>query len=357
MALKPFLYASEARIAGAWQGTRRALRDLRGSWSHCLSRMVDETALVLKEEKGQVNLADVKKVCLYAHYDRDSRVEDYVLNCIQELSKLGYGVVFVTVSRHLTAESIERLAPFCAWIVHRKNRGWDFGSWKVASRFTGPLESYDEVVLANDSVYGPVKALGPIFEKMGKNEAALWGITDSWMNRYHVQSYFAVLRKSYLALPAFKTFWENIRFVRDRYFVVSRYEMGLTQTAIRAGLPVAVLCPYGDAVKAGREKIEARYAKLVGAERYATRLPEAWYCKKVLTRCLDGIPMDPMHFFWDALIDPLGCPFIKRELLSRNPMAVPNVNEWEPIVRAASSYDTQMIHRHLQRIVRQRSPC
>jgi hypothetical protein len=319
--------------------------------------MVDENSVVLREAKGQVNLADVKKVCLYAHHDRDGRVEPYVLDCIQELSKLGYGMVFVSTARRLTDESVEKLTPLCAWIVQRKNRGWDFGSWKVASRFTGPLESYDEVLLANDSVYGPVKPLGPIFEKMDKNEAALWGITDSWMNRYHLQGYFVVLRKNYLALPAFKTFWESIRFVRDRHFVVSRYEMGLTQTAVQAGLTVAVLCPYGDVVKAGREKIEARYARLVGAERYATRLPEAWHCKKVLTRCLDGIPMDPMHFFWDALLEPLGCPFIKRDLLSRNPMAVPNVSDWESVLRAASSYDTQKIHRHLQRVVRQRSPC
>ena len=49
------------------------------------------------------------------------------------------------------------------------------------------------------------------------------------------------------------------------------------------------------------------------------------------------------------------CPFLKRELLTLNPAGVPGVNQWEQVIRSQSDYDTHLIERHLQQVLRHRS--
>jgi hypothetical protein len=39
---------------------------------------------------------------------------------------------------------------------------------------------------------------------------------------------------------------------------------------------------------------------------------------------VNGVPLNPTHFFWDVLVDELKHPFVKRELVTKNPAAVPS---------------------------------
>ena len=70
---------------------------------------------------------------------------------------------------------------------------------------------------------------------------------------------------------------------------------------------------------------------------------------------LNGVRSNSMHHFWDHLIIKMRCPFIKRELLARNPARVPYVYRWENAIRQVSNYDTNLIVQHIQSSLRNRA--
>jgi lipopolysaccharide biosynthesis protein len=121
-----------------------------------------------------------------------------------------------------------------------------------------------------------------------------------------------------LASTHLAAFWRSVRPVQSRQWIIRRYEIGLTQAVLRAGLRCAAVFPHDTVVAA------------FGAAQPA------------------GTPPNIMHWFWDHLIVELRCPFIKRELLMYNPLRVPDVWRWQDVVRGASTYDTDLIVRHLR---------
>jgi hypothetical protein len=68
-----------------------------------------------------------------------------------------------------------------------------------------------------------------------------------------------------------------------------------------------------------------------------------------------GRPLNPSHYFWDPLISRMGCPFLKRELLLKNPVRIPGLVHWQDVIQVAGKYDTDLIVRHLERSVRNRA--
>jgi hypothetical protein len=69
-----------------------------------------------------------------------------------------------------------------------------------------------------------------------------------------------------------------------------------------------------------------------------------------------GSPLNPTHFFWDSLIARHGFPFIKREVISSNPMRLPDMFRWEEMIAGRSSYDTAQIEDHLKLTLGKRAP-
>ncbi|HTV30272.1 MAG TPA: hypothetical protein VMF32_21150, partial [Xanthobacteraceae bacterium] len=99
----------------------------------------------------------MQDVCLFAHFDKDDRIDDYVLRYLAQLRELNFSIVFISTSR-LPAAETARLQGTCCDVILRDNAGLDFASWSVgfakhAAAIGGRL------LLANDSVYGPVGSL------------------------------------------------------------------------------------------------------------------------------------------------------------------------------------------------------
>ena len=49
------------------------------------------------------------------------------------------------------------------------------------------------------------------------------------------------------------------------------------------------------------------------------------------------------------------CPLLKRELLRDNPVRVPGLLGWKRAVQSVSTYDTELIARHLEHTMRNRA--
>jgi lipopolysaccharide biosynthesis protein len=291
-----------------------------------------------------------RKICVYVHFDRRGRVHDYVFHQLAEIRACGFDILFVSNRLKLDDATEQKLRALCAGAMVRRNQGHDFGAWKDGIATLGDVGRLEALLLTNDSVYGPIYPLPEVMQRMDANTAEVWGITDNWDIAYHLQSYFLLFTPKALKSDAFRRFWARVRYVPSKTWVIYKYEVGLTTAMLRAGLRCAALAPVRTVTTAMLEQVRQGLLKREDLEPIRKE-----FLARTAKHILDGRPLNATHQFWDYLVAELKCPFVKRDLLQRNPTGVPYVQFWEKLIGEVSSYDTRLIEDHLKATMRGRS--
>lgn len=333
--------------------TRRRLGNFiahRTCWMRV--RFARNPSWVVQRWDGDGRLAETKRIAVFAHYDDKGLVHPYVLFYLQQLREAGYSILFVTNSPRVLPSAVEVLRTHCAQILRRRNRGYDFGAYKDALREIPDLAALDSLILANDSVYGPFHALGDLLSRADPSQADIWGVTDSFEHHYHLQSYFLLFHRPALTATEFHRFWKDVCYTQTKELVVYHHEIGFSRRMLAAGLQLEALYPYR---AVAMDLIDDLQRRSLDNPDWAARLPQRDYLKWLFENLTAGVPVNPSHFFWEPLLRRHGYPFLKRELLTRNPCGVPLTQYWESAVRQVSGYDTRLISRHLQHVLRNRS--
>jgi len=242
----------------------------------------------------------------------------------------------------------------CAGVLIRRNYGYDFGAWREGFEQLGlPREDTEFAVMANDSVYGPLRPVKEIVDRLDFSQVDAWGCTETWQTRYHLQSYFLAFSRAVLESPAWRRFWAGVRSTPSKTLVIQRYEIGLSQALIRTGFSVRALWPYDDLT----EDIELPLitedlpeGTLLDPLRDVRRA----HARHVRTAAAFRIPLNPTSDLWRQLLR-AGFPFIKRELLRSNPTGVSDLVDWRGVVGATSGADVALIERDLQRVLKDRA--
>lgn len=330
---------------------RHMVYQLYGLASHVMSFTRRRSSYVRRRWPGALDLEGATRIAVFVHFDRQGIVHDFVLHYLAEIARAGFTTVFVSNAPRLDRESIDRISPLCGAILQRANVGMDFGAYKDGIGTLPRLDRLEALLLANDSVYGPFHDLGDVIGRMNLAEAEVWGITDSWERRFHLQSYFLLFGRRALNHEAFRQFWNGVRYVQAKSWVIGHYEIGLTQHLVRGGLRCRALFPYRAAATTMLATLRRQAAEeaFVPSERRQDFLA-------ALVKAVDyGIPMNSSHFFWDHLIVKMGCPFLKRTLLRENPARIPGLVYWQEVIQSATKYDTDLIARHLELTLRHRA--
>ena len=305
---------------------------------------------VVERWAGDRSFAGARRIAIFVHYDRRGRVHDYVIYYLKALVEAGFEIIFVSNSPRVFRKNVPTIRPICSLILRRKNIGYDFGAYKDGFFAIPDPTQLDALIFANDSAYGPFSNLAALLARCD-DSAAIWGITDSWDIRFHLQSYFLLCKREALTNPWMVAFWRKARYFQSKRVVVRRYEVRLTQEAIRAGLRCAALFPH-------RRVVEALSSAVLNdklLERDGISDQHRAFLRRVYEAIDRGAPVNTTHFFWDYLIGELGCPFLKRELLAANPMHVPFLNQWRRIIENTTDYDTDLIAQHLEATIRNRA--
>ena len=300
--------------------------------------------------EGRKPLAGARRVALFVHYDGQGIVHDFVLHYLRQLHDLGFAIVFASNAPRLVEAQIEPLRELCALVIRRDNVGYDFGAYKEAMAAIPDLAAVDTLLLANDSVYGPLQHLAGVLDRMAPEEADVWGASDSWEFSFHLQSFFLVFHRAALASPAFALFWKRLRYVQSKTWIVRKYEVGLTRALRRAGLRCRAAFPYRQAAAALIEAVVEHNVAGDGLDPVRKT-----FIQQVFRTINAGVPLNGTHFFWDHLIAQMEFPFLKRDLLQKNPARIPLLNYWERVVKQSSTYDTDLILRHLELSLKNRS--
>lgn len=273
----------------------------------------------------------MKRACIFLFYDKEGCVDGHVTFLLGKLRPFIDRLVFVA-NGELTDESRELLKRTVSPedILVRENTGYDAGGFLDGLIYTGfeQLGEYDELILANDSVFGPVYPLEEMFSAMeARPELDFWGVTghreiEDFVMRNnprghmlaHVQSYFTVFRKSVLSSECFKSYWLELPAMNSRDMVIQRHETYFTCYFSEKGF---------------------RWDTYIPVENETNTVPNS--------TCADAAKLLKMR-----------CPFVKRSIFSPNADKYENTGgeiavKVRQIIQQSSDYDFNIILDNLLR--------
>ena len=292
----------------------------------------------------------MKKLCVFAHYDKDNIIDDYVVYYLNELSNIVVDIVFVSVSK-LSKKEIKKINGLCLKIICRENIGYDFLSYRVGLESVNFIE-YEQIIICNDSVYGPIRPLKNFFKKMNRVNCDFWGITESYEISYHLQSYFLVFNSKLIKSAQFKSFWKSTIPLNNKNYIIDKYEIGLTKfLIINKFIPSAFIkINFIDIIYMiiSNYKTISLY-KIVYTLFFYFKNNKFKNIFKNNNKVLCNL--NPTHYFWKGLILKDDMPFVKIELLRDNPEKI-NIKDIYAIISTVSDYNLDIIINHLKRMRR-----
>ena len=226
---------------------------------------------------------------------------------MRSLKEVGLSVVLISSNMGLSKESLGIANTMCSAVILRENRGWDFAGWALGITTLKGMYNASEIVIANDSVYGPMHPISEMFDFMNERPWDLWSVTESFEVDWHLQSYFLVFKRSAIASDCFRRFWENVRILRTKHSVISRYEIKLARSLFVSRARGGGLCTT-------RGRIASR---------------------------------NPTLNHWLLTLERGKSPFLKVQLLRDNPLNS-DIAGWDKVV-ASRGYDPSLIRALLER--------
>ncbi|MCA3362946.1 MAG: hypothetical protein ING08_09785 [Roseomonas sp.] len=290
-----------------------------------LDRFTPQHAEIFEVSEGQAPLT--RSLALYLHWSPDGRVSRMVRRQLRLWREAGFGCVFIT-NASPPSEDWCAVAADSVLRIRRANIGRDFGAWRDAAAIA--LERFgtpQELLLANDSVLGPFLPLPPIVDAWRAGGDGFFGLTESLGGGAHLQSY-ALLGRGEKAVAEMLGHLVPMKDGRSKWLLVRRGEIGLTQRMLRAGVPCWALF--------GQERLAA-IANAATRARIAPRYSSV--------EAFARVPFNPCHHLWRELVEGMGYPYLKTELIRRNPGKLPGVENWRDVVPAA---ELPIIEEHLK---------
>ena len=184
----------------------------------------------------------MKRLLCYAHFNEDNALSGFVRHSILSMQNICSEILFVSNSPLSTSDK-QFLESCCSRVFVNDNSGYDFFMWKIALESVN-YSDYDEIVLMNSSIFGPITPLKPAFESMNSSECDFWGITESFLIKPHLQSYFLVFKKRVIESEAFVLFWRSVLPLKNKNQVILNYEVGLSQWLVESGFIPEGYCSF-----------------------------------------------------------------------------------------------------------------
>lgn len=185
----------------------------------------------------------MKRLSIFSVYDSQEILDDATLATIADLKTCSDHLV-VVINGNIRKKGVERLKLYVNQVVIRENTGFDAGAYKdvLLHTFTPEeLDRYDEVVLCNDTFFGPFVKFKAIFETMAQKDCDFWGLcySDSKVIDF-IHSYFYCFHKKVFQNAVFPFFKDRIKSrTSELKDVYGLYERGLFHILCKQGYKFA----------------------------------------------------------------------------------------------------------------------
>lgn len=169
----------------------------------------------------------MKRTVIFAHYDKDNIIDNYVIEYLRQLKKVSSEIIFVS-DCELSSQELKKISLITSKNIVGRHGEYDFGSWKRGLNHVGDA---DQLVLCNDSCY-LIDNISPIF----KQKTDFFGLVTN-TNDYppHLQSFFLVFNKKVFTNSKFKQFFDNVAKLESKQKIIETYEVKLTEYLMKAG--------------------------------------------------------------------------------------------------------------------------
>ena len=184
----------------------------------------------------------MKRVAIFVCFDKHEIIHDYVISYLKHLKKVANRIILIADNSASDTEKqkIKDLVEYAEFIPHGE---YDFGSYKRGfnhARNNGWLSDADELIFCNDSCFCTYD-FEDTFKQMAKQECDFWGITESIMYDYHLQSYFLTFKKNVFLSQQFDKWINSITKQDNVKAVIQNYELTLTSFLQNLGFKSACL--------------------------------------------------------------------------------------------------------------------
>lgn len=240
----------------------------------------------MEKKHGNTN-----RIGIFVFYDPEGLADRYVEALLADLRENMDELVIVS-NGALAEEECSKLQVYADRFLVRENVGYDIGAYQEAIKDVGweKITEYEEMVLCNDTVMGPVWPFREMFEEMERRPIDFWGITKHYAlpdNPFapgeelqeHIQSYFMVFRQNILWDARFQEYWNELLMMHSYQEAVSKHEICFTARLSRWGYS---------------------YDTYVDEEAYREDTP------------------DPVVVYPDLLVEKNRCPVIKRRIFTND---------------------------------------
>ena len=192
----------------------------------------------------------MKRLCIYLTFDQQNIVDEYIGYMLKELKTCVETLVVVCNALEIR-QGRDILEKYADAVFLRENKGFDIGGFKDALcnliRWEEVLK-YDELVLVNDSFFGPFRPMKSIFDEMELKQADFWGLIKQGRRMEagfyypeHIQSFFMTICYKMLHSKEYHEYWETMPYYTSIIEAINNYEVMFTQYFADLGFSYSTL--------------------------------------------------------------------------------------------------------------------
>ena len=187
----------------------------------------------------------MKRLGIFFFYEKNGDVDDFITYYLADLNK-NLTELVVVCNGKLSEQGRAAFSQFTDNIIVRENKGLDVWAYKTALDSYGwaKLSEFDEIVMTNSTLMGPVRPLKEMFDAMWENrDLDFWGLSihhgaksnpfkGKHLYNYlpvHIQSHFIVYRQRFVQDHELQAYWDNMPMIESYTDSVQRYEAVFTK--------------------------------------------------------------------------------------------------------------------------------
>ena len=187
----------------------------------------------------------MKRLGIFFFYEKNGDVDDFITYYLRDLAR-NLTELIVVCNGKLSKQGRAAFEEFTDQIIVRENKGLDVWAYKTALDHYGwqRLSEFDEVVMTNSTLMGPVRPLKEMFDAMAeRTNLDFWGLTihhgaegnpfkGKHLYNYlpvHIQSHFIVYRKKFIQSKELQNYWDTMPMIESYTDSVQRYESVFTK--------------------------------------------------------------------------------------------------------------------------------
>ncbi|MEO7336125.1 MAG: rhamnan synthesis F family protein, partial [Caldimonas sp.] len=268
---------------------------------------------------------------VYATFDPNGESAAFAVDQLLEYRRLGFSTLVVDTSPRLSARRATDWGSSASAWFQRPNVGYDFASYRAGVEHLIERQGVDplalELILANDSCFGPFFPMDRVLDRLSHGPAAetgrvAFGMTDSYQFTHHLQSYWMLFRPD--VTPLVVQFLRTMPTAADRDGAIELGELGLSRHLKAAGCELRAFCSIDQTLASFSRNpvglwslVELGVRRLLDRPRY-NRCADT-QCLRYLLRRPSKLPhMNSCLLFGSHMYHREMLPLIKRSLLRDN---------------------------------------